>query len=141
MDYLDALYADMERDGITVFDCPLKGRKAVSSADGYVGIGHMESRMEEYTVAIHERGHFLSGAFYTPYSPYQLREQCEYRADKAAALRYIPVDVLRKKLAEGLSDWELADYFNVQPEFLQRVYTIYREHLGIRLGEPDGKSG
>lgn len=136
MDFVESVYAEMEQSGITVFDCPLQGRKCISSADGFVGVDtrRMQSRREEYTALIHENGHFLSGAFYSLYGPYQVRAQYEYRADKAAVLRYVPVELLRQKLAEGLSDWELAEYFHVQPEFMRRAFAIYRDHMGLELG-------
>ena len=90
-----------------------------------------ESQQEQATALIHEAGHFLSGAFYTPYSPYQVRAQAEYRADKAATLQYIPLCDLVEEMRCGFSVWEIAEHFNVTPEFIWRAYTIYRDNLGI----------
>ncbi len=127
------LYADLDSEDITVFSCPLCGRKAISSADGFIGMdcSQFETEAEEATVLIHEEGHFTAGAFYTPFSPFQVQAQAEYRADKAAVLKRIPLCDLIDDLKFGYSIWEIADRFNVQPAFIWRAYTIYRDHLGV----------
>lgn len=130
---LCSLYCDLEDHDITVFTCPLGGRKAISSADGFIGLDwrKFESEAEEVTALIHEEGHFTAGAFYTPYSPFQVRAQAEYRADKAAVLKRIPLCDLMEDLKAGYSLWEIADHFNVEPAFIWRAYTIYRDNLGV----------
>ena len=55
-----------------------------------INTAQFDSSAELRTALIHEDGHFASGAFYLPYSPYQLKAQAEYRADKAAVLKHIP---------------------------------------------------
>ena len=82
-----------ETEGITVAECPLRSMRCLSLQNGrIVGINtaRFDSSAEVRTALIHEDGHFASGAFYLPYSPYQLKAQAEYRADKAAVLKHIP---------------------------------------------------
>ena len=88
---LVSTYADMESRGITVINHKLKKRKSLCSEDGFICIdcSKIETEAEEHTIAIHEDGHFLSNAFYAPCSPHVLREQSEYRANKAAILKHI----------------------------------------------------
>lgn len=126
--------SDMENNDICVVECRLSGGPSLCLERGRM-VAYDEKRLEternKCTALMHEHGHFLSGAFYYPYSPYQVMEKCEYRANKSAALKYIPVNDLKQKIAEGLSVYELAEYFNVNQEFIWTVYTIYHENMGI----------
>lgn len=129
-----AVCADLARAGVAVVECPLKENACMCLADGALvamDSARFESQQEQSTALIHEAGHFLSGAFYTPYSPYQVKAQAEYRADKAATLQYIPLCDLVEEMRCGFSVWEIAEHFNVTPEFIWRAYTIYRDNLGI----------
>ena len=129
-----AVRADLEAAGVAVVDCRLRGSKCLSMADGAlvaVDTSRFVSQREETTALIHEEGHFSSGAFYVPYSPYQVRAQAEYRADKAAALKRVPPDELARQIRRGASVWEIAEHFGVLPSFIWRAYTIYRDHMGV----------
>ena len=130
----EELYSSLEEQGVTVFACSMKGTSAaISSSDGFIGLDYnrIHNQQEEATVLIHEEGHFSSGAFYVPYSPYQIKAQAEYRADKAAALKRVPLRALVADMRCGLSIWEIAEHFNVTPAFIWRAYTIYRDHMGV----------
>lgn len=132
----EALRAEMEAAGLAVVDCQLKANKCMSLADGAivaVDPSKFKTKQEEATALMHEEGHFESGAFYVPFSPYQVKAQAEYRADKAAALKHIPPGELAAALRRGLCVWEIAELFNVTPTFVLRAYTIYRDHIGIGL--------
>lgn len=101
-----------------------------------MGIDHskIDDCAEEYTILIHEKGHFDSGAFYTMSSPYPLKEQAERRADRAAILQYIPLEELRDCLAGGIVEiWDLAEHFGVTEEFMRKSIGYYRDILGISL--------
>ena len=81
---------DIDARGIDVFECPLRRHESLSSPDGYIGMRRQPTQAQENTVLGHEVGHFLSGAFYNAFSAFAVREQAEYRAFLAAALRYVP---------------------------------------------------
>lgn len=128
---------EMTREGITVAECPLKGSRCLALQNGrLVGVNtaRFDSTAELHTALIHEDGHFASGAFYLPYSPYQLKEQAEYRADKAAILKHIPYAELAARLRSGDSPAEAAEYFCVTEDYLRKAYALYRE-LGYDFGE------
>ena len=75
---LAATLDEMDREGITVAECPLRSMRCLSLQNGrIVGINtaRFDSSAEVRTALIHEDGHFASGAFYLPYSPYQLKAQ------------------------------------------------------------------
>lgn len=129
-----AIRADLAAAGVTVVDCPLRENSCLCLADGAlvaVDTSRFETQAEEVTALIHEEGHFISGAFYVPFSPYQIKAQAEYRADKAAALKRVPLSDLVDEMRKGFSVWEIAEHFNVDASFIWRAYTIYRDNLGI----------
>ncbi len=134
---LDEVYRDLEKANITVLPYRFRHLKSVSLADEkVVGIDHskIDGYAEEYTILIHEKGHFDSGAFYTMSSPYPLKEQAERRADRAAILQYIPLEELRDCLAGGIVEiWDLAEHFGVTEEFMRKSIGYYRDILGISL--------
>ena len=81
---LNEVYKDFEKENITVLPFRFQHLKSVSLGDEkVVGIDRskIDGCAEEYTILIHEKGHFDSGAFYTASSPYLLKEQAERRAD------------------------------------------------------------
>ena len=138
---LTALYQDLERAGITVSELPLSGCSCLSLERGrLVGIDRtrLPTEAQQRTALIHEEGHFDSGAFYSPFSPYQLRAQAEDRANRSAFRKRVPLDELRRQLARGLSVWELADYFNVTDEFIWQCYLFYKDTLGEDFSRPAG---
>ena len=113
---LAATLDEMDREGITVAECPLRSMRCLSLQNGrIVGINtaRFDSSAEVRTALIHEDGHFASGAFYLPYSPYQLKAQAEYRADKAAVLKHIPYTELAARLRRGDTLADAAEYFCV----------------------------
>ena len=78
---LAATLDEMNREGITVAECPLRSMRCLSLQNGrIVGINtaRFDSSAEVRTALIHEDGHFASGAFYLPYSPYQLKAQASH---------------------------------------------------------------
>ena len=114
---LNEVYKDFEKENITVLPFRFQHLKSVSLGDEkVVGIDRskIDGCAEEYTILIHEKGHFDSGAFYTASSPYLLKEQAERRADRAAILRYIPLEELR----ECVSGTESAEEAAIRKEIL-----------------------
>lgn len=138
---LDSLYHDLEHSGITVAELPLQGGPCLSLERGrLIGVDRtrLPTEAQLRTALIHEEGHFDSGAFYTPFSPYQLRAQAEDRANRSAYQKRIPLKELRRQLRRGLSVWELADYFNVTPEFIWETYLFYKNTRGVVFAPETG---
>lgn len=134
---LEEVYKDLEEEDIAVLLYRFRHIKSVSLAqEKVVGIDRskIEGPTEEYTILIHEKGHFDSGAFYTPSCPYLLRERAECRADRAAILRYIPLEELRELISQGVVEiWELAERFGVTEAFMKKAVSYYRDALGVSL--------
>lgn len=120
---------ELEEEGICVLSCALRANRCLALANGrIVGVDprRFGTEAELRTALIHEDGHFASGAFYLPYSPYQLKCQAEYRADKAAILKYLPYAELAARLRRGDTLAEVAEHFCVTEAFVRKACALYR---------------
>lgn len=139
---LDSTVAELAREDICVLDCPLRANRCLALANGRLVGGdtrRFDTQAELRTALIHEDGHFASGAFYTAYSPYQLKAQAEHRADKAAVLKYLPYEELAARLRAGDTPAEAAEYFCVTEAFLRKACEMYR-NMGKTFAGTDGES-
>lgn len=81
----------------------------------------------------HELGHCEYAGFYTYLSPYEIRSRKEHRADRWAILKLLPLNEIRDAIRENDNLWDLADRFNVTPEFMQKALKFYLDQLGEQL--------
>lgn len=82
----------------------------------------------------HELGHCTTGGFYNIYSPYDVREKYENRANKWAVHKLIPFEELQEAFSNGIIErWELAEYFEVTEDFIDTVIQIYQNE-GLLAG-------
>lgn len=85
----------------------------------------LDSQADELVKAAHEIGHCETGAFYDVHS-LETRSRCEYRADKWAIKKLVPVDELTEVLKKGISQiWELAERFGVTEDFMRKACRFY----------------
>lgn len=81
---------------------------------------------EEKTALFHELGHCETGSFYNQFSPFEVQQKHETRADKWAIKKLIPKDELDEAVAAGYTQpWELAEYFDVTEEFIKKAVCWY----------------
>lgn len=121
---------ELEAEDILVLATPMRSHRCLALEKGrIVGVDprRFGTEAELRTALIHEQAHFSSGAFYLPYSPYQVRAQAEHRADKAAILKNIPYEELALRLRQGDTLSELAEHFCVTAAFIQKAYDLYCE--------------
>ena len=126
------LYEIAQDSGTEIICCDLPQTQSVSvkscTGDCYIGIDpfQIETEAEERVHLAHELGHCETGAFYTPYSPLNVRGRHECRADRWAASKLVPPLELKKALSLGIVElWELAEYFDVTEEFMEKTMQIY----------------
>jgi len=127
-----ALYATARKQNIPIlpFPMPENGSMSLRLEDGSCVIGVddsvLDGGMQERVHISHELGHCLTGSFYNRYSPYDLRQRHENRADKWAIRRLIPVEELDTAVAEGCCEiWALADRFGVTEPFMKKAICLY----------------
>ncbi|MFV0552900.1 MAG: ImmA/IrrE family metallo-endopeptidase [Anaerorhabdus sp.] len=87
----------------------------------------IENEAEKRVCLAHELGHCISGTLYTINHSNLYRGSAEYRADYRAAKLVIPINQLKECIVNGITEkYEIAEYFNITEEFVERVYYIYK---------------
>ena len=131
MDVLD-LYAFAAQQNIEVIETSLPENGSLSLMDEkgncYIGIDEsvMDGDALERVHMGHELGHCVTGSFYNRYSPYDLRQRHENRADKWAILRLVKEEALDEAVAEGCCEIRnLAERFGVTEQFMQKAVCYY----------------
>ncbi|MEA5145646.1 MAG: ImmA/IrrE family metallo-endopeptidase [Candidatus Limiplasma sp.] len=125
----DELLAYAEKRGHTVFYTHLLDNKAISLEDGatYIALSKALHGLEEKEVFAHELGHCESGGLYKRHSPYEVMAKAEYRADKWAYSKLVPVKAVRRAIKKGVqTPWELAEVFEVSCEYMGKVLVCPR---------------
>lgn len=96
---------------------------------GFVALDYslLFNRAEENTHLAHELGHCVTGSFYNPYSKLDIRGRHEYRANKWAVHKLLPLAELQRAFSEGVMErWALAERFDVTEEFVETAVQVYR---------------
>ena len=130
-------YAIAQNHGHDIYYLPLKESQSLSIQENgkcYIALSAgQDERLEKQNLA-HELGHCEYGGFYNIHSPYDIRSRVENRANRWAYVTALPLDEIRKAIKAGNHElWELADYFDVTPEFMENGLRFYAEQLGIRI--------
>lgn len=131
-DILD-LYQYADEQHIDVDWIPMKKAASLSLQfpDGHCAVAidlfKTETTAKHLTNLGHELGHCETGSFYNRYTPYEIQQRNENRADKWAIKKLVPKDELDKAVAEGRTElWELADYFGVTEDFMRKAVCWYK---------------
>ena len=132
------LYQLAEEHNHDVVTMHLKESSAFAIEDDnhvcHIAISDKLSGIEEKEALAHELGHCENGGFYNYYSPYEIRSKCEAKANRWSYFHLIPFDKLREAINKGCSSiWELAEHFDVSPEFAANTLRFYIEQLGNKL--------
>jgi len=128
---MDKLFEKAENEGIEiVYDrFPKAESMCIESECGDFVLmdNHLaKSEPDEKVHLAHELGHIMTGAFYNLYSPFDIRKKHENRADKWAIQELVPKDELDRAAEKGYHEvYELAEYFNVTEEFMQKAICWY----------------
>ena len=93
-----------------------------------IALRHDLTAEQERVCLAHELGHHVKGALYKKDTLVFTRGQCEYKADKWAVHKLIPIRSLYAAFRKGyVQIWQLAEYFDVTEEFVQRTIEIYKQ--------------
>ena len=126
------LYTLAKQQNIEVIETSLPENGSLSLMDErgmcYIGIDKsvMDGDALERVHMGHELGHCLTGSFYNRYSPYDLRQRHEVRADKWAILHLVDEDALDEAVVCGCCEiWNLAEHFGVTEQFMKKAVCYY----------------
>ena len=128
------MYDDLEALNVDVVDVKLKNNFAIAFFDNFLVIDRSKCKTaaQERTVLAHEAGHYMSGAFYRAYSPFEVKEQAEHRAFAASVEKYLPVNEILNCYKMGMTEnWEIAEYFNLEEEFVEKAVHYWTDCKGI----------
>lgn len=139
---LPSLYAEAEDLGIEVDDFPMGYAEALSIPMGRGAIAldpfKLKSVADEKYKLAHEMGHCVTWSFYNRFSPFDVVEQHERRAEKWAIKKLVPKDELFAQFRKGIvASWELAEFFNVPEAFLIEAVEYYRSKDFINEPQSD----
>lgn len=129
---LSELYERAAREGIEIDEVEMRELRAVSFPEGWIAIDRRKYRddVEFKCDLCHEVSHIEVGAFYNIYSPYDLKEKCEHKANKRAVEILMPLYEVREALRRGYAtSWALAEYFEVTQEFAEMAMGMYEADL------------
>ena len=115
--------------GVIIDRLSVPKNKSVSvKSDGkyFVCIDKDLSGASEKVCLAHELGHCATSSFYNIYSPFDIREKHEKRADKWAITKLVPKPLFEKALKNGYDNvYSLAEYFGVTTDFMQKAVDYY----------------
>ena len=91
----------------------------------------IKTSTEEKEILAEELGHYYGNALYYLDTNKTLKDKCEYRALKWAYSVLVPFQKLKEKIIQGFDLYDLADYFNVDYEYMNDCIDFYTEKYGI----------
>lgn len=72
----------------------------------------------------------LDGA--TSTATFEVKEQAEHRAFAASVEKYLPVNEILNCYKMGMTEnWEIAEYFNLEEEFVEKAVHYWTDCKGI----------
>lgn len=90
----------------------------------------INSSIEEKEILAEELGHYYCNALYYIDSDIVLKSKCEHRAKKWAYSILVPFQKLKEKIVQGFNLYDLADYFDVDYEYMNDCINFYTEKYG-----------
>ncbi len=88
----------------------------------------IENSLQEKEIFAEELGHYYCNALYYLNDNNVQKAKCEYRAKKWAYLALVPIQKLKEKLSkEYVNIYDLADYFEVEPNYMNECINFYNE--------------
>ena len=104
---------------------------SVKLPNGNKIIGISKEEIAEHTkleCLAHELGHCLTDSFYAGYSPFELREKHERRANAWAVNEIVPFPDLCQAVKDGMRElWELSEHFNVSRSFMEKAIEYHKQ--------------
>lgn len=135
MNVLD-MYKIAENEKIDILDFNWTNTKArIFEIDNsyYIGLDYKQiyNSIEEKEILAEELGHYYCNALYYLDSDKTLIDKCEYRAMKWAYSVLVPFHKLKEKIIQGFDLYDLADYFDVDCNYMNDCINFYTEKYGV----------
>lgn len=130
---LNKLYELTEKENIKVYDWHIEDCNGIylnydkinAIALDYNELG---TYLNEKCTLAEELGHYYMDSTYSLYSDSNTISRKEYKAKKFSYKMLVPIEKLKKVAKNGLTSIEeLAEYFEVSYEFMQKCLNYYKE--------------
>lgn len=139
---LSYFYNQCQRNDVDIIPfigCP--NRAATVRADGFLTIfldfDQIKSTRLLRGICYHESGHVGTGALHKVSSSPKTVDKAEAKANRWAAEHYLTVEDFRTAFAAGYTElWELAEYFDLPEEDIQKALHYWTECRGIDFNAP-----
>lgn len=136
---LDQLHAYAEENRIHIFFMRLGFNPAVTikyldNIDFDVALDptQVSGEYAEKVALMHELAHIATGAFYSDFHDLNYRRKMEKLAQRWLIKFLIPYEKLSAAIKEGYHEiWELAEYFEVPPDFMAEAVEYYQKRKPI----------
>lgn len=135
MDVLD-IYRIAEKEKIEISNFEWTNTKArIFEIDNnyYIGLDQKKiiNSIEEKQILAEELGHYYCNALYYLNSDKSFIDKCEYRARKWSYTVLVPFSKLKEKIIQGFNLYDLADYFNVDYNYMNDCINFYTSKYGV----------
>lgn len=123
------LFSLAAEEGIEIDFVKMSKLKCVAFPEGWIAIddSKINGSKELKTTLAHELGHFATNTFYNINTHHLDKARCEYRANKWAIEKLIPLAELKIAIKQGLTEiWELSEHFDVPCEFVVKAIEYYK---------------
>lgn len=135
MNVLD-IYKIAENEKIDILDFNWTNTKArIFEIDNsyYIGLDYKQiyNSIEEKEILAEELGHYYQNALYYIDSDKVFKDKCEYRARKWSYSVLVPFHKLKEKIIQGFNLYDLADYFDVDYNYMNDCINFYTEKYGV----------
>lgn len=135
MDILN-LYKIVDKEKIDIENYKWTNSKArIFEIDNnyYIGMDYskIDNSIEEKEVLAEELGHYYCNALYYINSDKEFKSKCELRAKKWSFSVLVPLQKLKEKIEQGLSLYDLAEYFDVDCNYMKDCINFYTEKYGF----------
>lgn len=135
MNVLD-MYKIAENEKIDILDFNWTNTKArIFEIDNsyYIGLDTKQiyNSIEEKEILAEELGHYYCNALYYLDSDKVFKDKCEYRARKWSYSVLVPFHKLKEKIIQGFNLYDLADYFDVDYNYMNDCINFYTEKYGV----------
>ena len=135
-----ALYQELQSNDVDFYlwdipDSPAATVEYNGKYNIFVDMDAISTNAEEKIIIAHEGGHAMTGSTHKLYSPYDLIAKHEYKAQKWAIKKLVPIDELKTATKSGYTEiWQLAEYFDVPCSFMHIALDFYR-NAGVTIRE------
>lgn len=135
MDILN-LYKIVDKEKIDIENYKWTNSKArIFEIDNnyYIGMDYskIDNSIEEKEVLAEELGHYYCNALYYINSDKEFKSKCELKAKKWSFSVLVPLQKLKEKIEQGLSLYDLAEYFDVDCNYMKDCINFYTEKYGF----------